>query len=280
MKNGEMVDGLGIELTWLSDLPVKEIGARQSALDPDGLVTVNQNGSVSVRKPGQNSSLTLAGSPANGQVSSKAVELPFVMDQTNLSKHLNGAKLTGIGVGGGILFGSFNVAYPGRVMRPGDPQLLAETLSSQVEVLSALRGGLEVFRNNSTTFAERNKASEYVRALKTLQTASRSHVDIDQTRQTLAGVYDFLLERPNDRQLSRFEIGWSGMSYETRADFVEKLRTLNELVGLGKEQECRSRENRKTDDCRSAIPSEYIRVMESRSTECRIPRRKRFCAAG
>ena len=236
-KYGEMEEGHGIELTWLSELPVKENGARQPALDPDGLVTVNRNGSVAVRKPAQDDSLLLAGSPANGQVSSKAVERSFVMDQTRLSKKLNGAKLSGIGADGGILLGSSIVSYPGRVMHPGDPKLSAEALASQGEVFSVLRAGLDYFGSNRATSAEKDRVSEFKRALRTLRTASGNQGEIDKARETLAGMYDFLLERPQAGQATRFETGWGDVSYEARADFVEKLRSLNDLLGLGKEQQ-------------------------------------------
>lgn len=234
--NGKLVPGQGIELTWLSDLPVSEIGKRQSALDPNRFVTTDQNGAVSVRVPHNHSTLTAAGSPVQGQVSSKAIEQSFVLDQTKLARKLNGAKVTGWGVGEGILFGTVGTSYPGRVMRPGDPRLLAEAVSAQAGAFSKLHAGLDYFTANSATEADKARVSAFKNALSAFQQAAAGKaVDLDKARETLAGMYDFLQEKPNGSNKTRFETGFRGMGVEARKDFVENLRAIDFSLGLGRE---------------------------------------------
>ena len=236
-SEGRILQPKGIELTWLSDLPVSEHGKPQPNLDADNCVTADQNGTVSVNIPLGNDSLQRAGNPSQGQVTSSAVEQQIVLDQTRLAQKLNGARVEGWGAGGGIMFGSTGTAYPGRVMHLGDRRLLREAISSQLRTLSGVYEGLGHLAGNGSTQAENAKAAEFRNALEELQNAATGkNVDIDQAREKLAGMYDFLLEKPQGSNQTRFESKFGAMSKESRQAFVENLYMLSLSLGLDKEK--------------------------------------------
>ena len=237
-RNGRRVHGGGIELTWLSDLPVSDYGQIEQGLDPDAkYVKADESGNVTVDVLGNDQNLSVAGNPNQGQVTSKAIEQRFVLDQTKLSQNLNGAMVQGWGVGGGIMFGSSGSFYPGKVMRPGDPTLLNEAVTSMNGILNDVHTGLEQLTTNRMTQEEQARVAEFKNALRDIQDAGTGkQVDIDQAREKLAGMYDFLMEKPANSGKTRFENYCADMGYEPRKKFIDNLRLLDYSLGLDKEQ--------------------------------------------
>ena len=233
--NGErIVPGNGLELTWLSDLPVSE-NKRQQELDPDSCVKADRNGNVTVSVPGNAKDLSHAGSPNEGQVTSNAVEQLFVLDQTKLSEKLGGVNVEGWGAGKGILFGSSGTSYPGRVMRPGDKTLLTESAASMNDALNNVSAGLDHLITNRSTYADGAKVTEFKYALREIQGAAYGrNADMDKARQTLAGMYDFLLQKPKNSGKTHFENGFSAMSSEARRELLNNLNVLNDSLALGR----------------------------------------------
>lgn len=121
-----------------------EYGGEQPGLHPENkdYVTVGGDGAVTVSVPGDETAVSAAGSPVQGQVDSKAVEKMMALDQTDLAGRLGGKKVAGWGTGGSVMIGSTGTAYPGRVMRPGDPSLAQKALKSQKKVFSQVESGL------------------------------------------------------------------------------------------------------------------------------------------
>ena len=242
MHNGVWYDrGYGIELTWLSDLPVAEYGKEQPGLHPENkdYVTVSGDGSVTVSVPGDDAAVSAAGSPVQGQVDSRAVEKLMTLDQTGLAKRLGAKKIDGWGAGGGILFGSTGTYYPGRVMRPGDPSLAQKALASQKKVISKVESGLSYMRNQAYTEESDQKAKECLAALKDLNALAKGEEsDLEKAKEKLSGLCDYLAQKPEGSNQTHFEEIFYHMNDSSRKAFVENLSHLNTTLGLGKENEC------------------------------------------
>lgn len=242
IHNGVQYDrGYGIELTWLSDLPVAEHGKEQPGLHPENkdYVTVGDNGSVTVSVPGNDEAFSIAGSPVQGQVDSRAVEKQMVLDQTKLARRLGVKKIDGIGPGGGILCGGAGTFYPGRVMRPGDPSLAQKALASQKKNISKVESGLNYMQNQVYTEESAQKAQECLAALKDLKAIAKGDAgDLEKDKEKLSGLCDYLAQKPEGSDKTHFEEIFYYMNDRSRKAFVENLSHFNVLLGLGKEKEC------------------------------------------
>ena len=234
-RGGQIVPGNGIELTWLKDLSVSKYGIDQSTLDTDSFVTADRNGNVTIQLPQGLDTVSAAGNPSHGQVSSKVLEQAVGMDQTKLLQSLNGAQIKGIGPNGSILLATLGDSYPDRVMRQGDPQLAKEALGSLTNAFPALLAGLDHFSNNGATADEKLMVKEFTDALNSLRDAAAGKAaDIDKAVNTLAGMYEFLLIRPQGSTQNRFQRSFQAMDGAARKNFVEQLRTLNDSLDLGR----------------------------------------------
>ena len=230
----------GIELTWLSDLPVKEYGQIEDGLDPgqgdEHYVKADENGNVTVNVPDYVANKNVVGRPVEGQVTSKAIEERFELDQTNLTQQLNGVKVEGWGADKGVMFGQTGSYYPGKVMRPGDKNLMLESISSMDELIDGIRVDLNYINNNRATQEEYAKVSEFKNALTDIQDAANGkEVDVEQARLKVAGMYDFLSQKPDETGKTRFEKLYHGMDYGQRKEFLDKLRMLNISLGFDRE---------------------------------------------
>ena len=242
VHNGKKYDrGYGIELTWLSDLPVAEYGKEQPGLHPESkdYVTVGGDGSVTVSVPRNENAVSAAGSPVQGQVDSRAVEKLLVLDQTDLAGRLGVKKIDGWGAGGGILFGSTGTFYPGRVMRPGDPSLAQKALAPQKKVISKVESGLSYMRNQAYTEECEQKAAECLEALEDLKALAKGEAgDLEKAKEKLSGLCDYLVQKPEGSEKTHFEEIFYYMTDSSRKAFVENLSQLNATLGLEKEKEC------------------------------------------
>ena len=263
--------GQGIELTWLSDIPVKDVGQKQPGLHPDNenFVKVNNNGSVAVHVPLHNKQFSESGSPAFGQVGGKGVDKMLALDQDLLSEKWSMPKVTGIGFNNNILIGNVSTYYPGRVLRPGDMNLLREALTSQKQVFKDVHDGLSFTGLRIPTQQELRKYEEFRTTLNDLQDAADGkEIDIDKARETLSSMYDFMLEKPEGSNKTRFEDKFSRMNYNERTDLVEKMHLLNLSLGLGKDEATATLER-----LHENMEAEYRREVAKRDAETAFGRR-------
>ena len=231
--------GDGLQLNWLSDLPVAEYGsdAPQPSLDSTGnnFVSVEEDGSVSIDVPQMAEGFSRAGNPSDGQIHGASVEQLMNLDQTNLTEKLGG-ELKGWGFGDGVMFGAKSTYYPDRVMRPGDPDLQKSALEGLDEDIENVREGLSYIKQGKV-----DENAEWLEnamsATKTLSKAVKGkEKSIDGTDEKIAKLIDHLAEKPNGSKKTNFETYLYFMHEDTRRRFVEGLSALNQTLGLGKDK--------------------------------------------
>ena len=230
--------GTGLELNWLSDLPVAEYGsgAPQPPLDGVGYAKVNEDGSVSVEVPLGVEGISRSGSPHEGQLHGAAVEQLVNLDQTKLTEKLGG-KVMGWGSDGGIMLGTTSAYYPDRVMRPGDPQLQKSAFEGLDEDIEEVKAGVSYMKTNEETDENQKLLQDATNAVKVLEKAAEGKFgDIDKARETLGSLIDYLAEKPKNSDKTNFESLLYRMNDSTRRKFVKGLSAVDQTLGLGKSQ--------------------------------------------
>ena len=230
--------GTGLELNWLSDLPVAEYGsgAPQPPLDGIGYAKVNEDGSVSVEVPLDAKGVSRSGRPHEGQLNGAAVEQLVNLDQTKLSEKLGG-KVSGWGSDGGVMLGAMSAYYPDRVMRPGDPQLQKSAFEGLEEDIEEVSSCISYIRRDNETDENRQLLQDAKDALKVLEDAAEGKpVDLGKNPEKLAKLIDYLAEKPKGSNKTNFENIFYYMNGSSRKKVVDGLSAVDLALGLGKSQ--------------------------------------------
>ena len=233
--------GYGIELTWLSDIPVAEHGKdAQEPLFAEGkdYVKENEDGTVSIDIPNDVQGISASGSPYTGQVDGKGVERMMVLDQTKLAQSLGVPKIDGWGPGGGIMLGSTNSYFPKKVLHPGDPALLKESLVSQKKAISEIKGGVNYIINSVPSEEELKKANKFKKTISDIEALAKGKDgDFEKSKVELQEMIDYFAEKPQGAKGTRFEKFFYNMNDSSRKRFVKGLQDIDQSLGLGKGKE-------------------------------------------
>ena len=229
--------GFGLELNWLSDIPVAEHGSgeKQPPIDISGndYVKVNEDGSVSVDIPKDAEGISKSGSPIEGQLHGTNVEQLMNLDRTELTKKLGG-EVTGWSTGGGVMIGMKSICYPDRIMRPGDPALMKDAFEGLNEKFNDIKSGISYIITNKDMGELDEMFGEAEEAAELLEKAANGEVgDIDEARGKIANLIDSLAQK-QDNGKSCFENLLYTMNDSTRRKFVDGLSSADQMLGLGK----------------------------------------------
>ena len=237
--------GGGMDLVWLTDLPVPEYGSEQ----PPVLNNVNEkfavmdtNGDVRVNVPTAEKWYSAEGSKPQGQVGVTGIVKHLALDQSGLNN-----KVKSVGPEGNIVLGQRSSYYPKKMTRLGDPELAAARLKGHEQELADLAGWMSVNAGQAGKTPEEQKAFEncearlkpYREAFQTLRDAfsgdapEETKKKLPQALKTLKSVGDMLLERQDGSGLSNLALLEKARGKETADKLRQTLKNLNGVLELG-----------------------------------------------
>lgn len=237
--------GGGMDLVWLTDLPVPEYGSEQ----PPVLNNVNEkfavmdtNGDVRVNVPTAEKWYSAEGSKPQGQVGVTGIVKHLALDQSGLKN-----KVKSVGPEDNIVLGQRSSYYPKKMTRLGDPELAAARLKGHEQELADLAGWMSVNAGQAGKTPEEQKAFEncearlkpYREAFQTLRDAfsgdapEETKKKLPQALKTLKSVGDMLLERQEGSGLSNLALLEKARGKETADKLRQTLKNLNGVLELG-----------------------------------------------
>lgn len=286
------VAGSGLEMEWLSDLPAPTFGTEEKPTlseEHKDYLKVGENGSVSVNVPENNNGVNATGKPSEGQVDSAGVENMFVMDVSQIEAQLGG-KVTGIGVGEGVMFGTTSTRYPKKVQEIGDPVYAHDALAPHKDLFTDLDYDLDLMGRESETHPElKNKLKSFREQLNVLRIVGGTNYrkrlqkdgkleynyeyDVPNAVEKMKELSSFLMEKQadgDDAGKTYLEIlEENRVSYGKKPGFYDRLTQLGNVLDIplnGQELAKQAEQERIRDGCPAPqMTQEYMDYIKLRN---------------
>ncbi len=233
------VEPMGIALNWVQDLKVPEYNSEKVS-KPDykennDVITVDEQGNVTVDIPADDKFRTKGGNITEGNVNTQTVMKLALCDKTALEKKL-GLKATGLGPDGSLSLGNYDIYYPSKVCAKNDPKLaLAFSLAGDKQI-RAFADDLLGFAHNG--FAGKPWAADlekYASDIMLLTKTKVSDKDRKKAEDSLKAFPAFLSQMDGEKTVLKtlFDNGCAFDNWEDKGKFIGDLNHLNEKLGLG-----------------------------------------------
>lgn len=233
------VEPMGIALNWVQDLKVPEYSSEKVS-KPDykennDVITVDEQGNVTVDIPADDKFRTKGGNITEGNVNTQTVMKLALCDKTALEKKL-GLKATGLGPDGSLSLGNYDIYYPSKVCAKNDPKLSAAFSLAGDKQIKAFANDLLSFAQGK--FAKKPWAAElagHAEAIITLAGKKTSAQDRKKAEASLKALPALLSQQEGEKTVLKtlFDNGCAFDNWEDKSKFIGDLNSLNEKLGLG-----------------------------------------------
>jgi len=246
--SGHTVGPKGLSLTWIKDINVPEYGKRAEEkpvihAEEPGLVTLDENGKITVDVPATHESANAMGDMATGQIEGKGVSYPVTLKQEELTKLMGGKPFFSVGIGGGYTMGYADVYYPGRIYYKNDPELTYGRFRGE-EAHKLFDGLVDAFAGVERNARRAGKGGAWTQKLLEFQTAFETIRDYAENPQdpkcqaSMPEALDKLKELPGflagkEGDQTNYDRFVENMTPLYRAENIKGLLKLNETMELG-----------------------------------------------